>query len=114
MMTKSDDDMLNAAFADLRETPPPASDDLMTRVMQDADRMLAQNLRSRVAPTFREMLRDIIGGWPQLGGLAAATVAGVWLGVAQPGVMRDLSVGFHDSTIEVPMLDSDIFAALEG
>jgi len=34
-----------------------------------------------------------LGGWPVLSGLATATVAGVWIGIAQPAAVGDLAFG---------------------
>ncbi len=57
---------------------------------------------------------DVIGGWPTFSGLAAATVAGLWIGVAPPAALSDLSAGIWGATIEVPLFESDVFAGVEG
>jgi len=116
MMTTTDDDkMLDAAFAEMRGDITP-SEDLMNRIMLDADMVLAETAPPvAVAPqSLGAVLRDLIGGWPQFAGLATATVAGLWIGVAQPTTLTDLSAGLWGGTVEVPLLESDIFAGLEG
>ena len=88
----------------------------MNRIMLDADMVLAEGatLPQRSKRGVGAMFRDVIGGWPTFSGLAAATVAGVWIGAVQPAALTDLSTGLWGDTIEVPLLESDLFAALEG
>lgn len=120
MMTPIDDDkMLDAAFADARAPHDDMvpSDAVLDRIMLNADSVLAASAPlAATAPrqTFGAFLSDLIGGWPQLGGLAAATVAGLWIGVVQPTAVTDLSTAIWGGTIEVPLLESDLFAGLEG
>lgn len=114
----TDEQMLDAAFAQMRVQDVAPRDDLLDRIMLDADAVLADRAVTPASNSsktgFGAMLLDLIGGWPSLGGLAAATVAGLWIGVVQPTALTDFSAGLLGSTIEVPLLDSDIFAALEG
>ncbi|MBK0326694.1 hypothetical protein I5535_05235 [Rhodobacteraceae bacterium F11138] len=64
------------------------------------DRIIADGLqvqRSRLsvaAPRVRtvgrwKLLLDVLGGWPAMGGMAAACAAGVWLGLAPPQALPD-------------------------
>ena len=116
MTSDNDQKLLNATFAQVREEDVPMSEGLMDRIMQDADGILgaAALASSRTRPGFIAQFMDAVGGWPALSGLAAATVAGVWIGVVQPASLTDLSAGVWGTTIEVPLLESDIFAGLEG
>jgi len=118
MTNDRDTDMLDAAFAAARTSAPAPSDDLLNRIMMDADAVLnnAERMRTppRIRPSWREMLFDAIGGWPSLGGLAAATVAGLWIGISPPAVLGDYSVLLSGETIEVPVWGTDILAGLEG
>lgn len=70
------DDFLAAA----RDTPPRPDDAFMARLLADAEALRP------VAAVHRQgrlrQLMDLIGGWPALGGLAAASVAGIWFGLA--------------------------------
>lgn len=76
---------------------PVPSEALMARVMADADAVLAER---RAGPTpaaapqgwFKGALQAI-GGWPALAGLATATMAGIWIGFAQPGALGTVADG---------------------
>ena len=81
-MTDHDlDALLAAAAKDAAQVP---SGDLMARVLADAEAMQPQPAGLAAGPAPRRgMLAGIVsalGGWPSLGGLAAATVAGLWIG----------------------------------
>jgi hypothetical protein len=87
--------LLRSAAADL-----VPSDALMARVMADADAVLAERRGGPVdAPAPRApwgWLRGVIGaigGWPAVAGLATATVAGIWVGYAQPGTISGVAAG---------------------
>lgn len=119
MTTERDEDMLDGALAQMLAATPAdltPSEDLLNRIMMDADDVLAQSAvaPATARPSFGAMLLDLVGGWPSLGGLAAATVAGLWIGVVQPAALTDLSTSLWGGTIEVPVLDTDVFAGLEG
>lgn len=111
-----DDKMLDATFGQMRAQDVMPSEGLMDRIMMDADTVLAANITPQPRPTqsFGAMILDVIGGWPSFGGLAAATVAGVWIGVSPPDALADVSAGFLGSTVEVPLFDTEIFAGLDG
>lgn len=86
-------DALDVFFDAARGAPEPASDALMARVMADA---LAVQTAAKAGPMLSERrhsgviagLWAALGGWPALGGLATATLAGVWIGFSP-----DLGVG---------------------
>lgn len=118
MMTTDKTTELDETFAAMRAEDVPMSEGLMDRIMLDADMVLASGQPS-VSPapkerSFGALLQDVIGGWPTFSGLAAATVAGLWIGVSPPEALTDLTAGFWGSTIEVPLFESDILAGLEG
>ncbi len=86
-----DDDALEAFFAAAQRTTPAPSDALLARVMADA--LAAQEARQQVPARMRPQpfrpgllaqLREALGGWPAFGGLAAAGVTGLALGLAAP------------------------------
>ena len=116
MTSDADEKMLNAAFAQMRGEDMPPSEGLMDRIMQDADGILAvgEPVATPARGGFLSQIMDAIGGWPSVSGLAAATVAGVWIGVVQPASLTDLSANVWGGTIEVPLLESDMFSGLEG
>lgn len=135
MTNNRDDDLLEAVFAaaraDMANAPDELapSDDLLNRIMLDADAVLAgpdietaqPAPQSRAQPkrsALRTILAEVFGGWPTFAGLAAATVTGLWIGVAPPAALGDftetvLSV-WADETIELPLWGEDVLAAWEG
>ncbi|MEL6645494.1 MAG: hypothetical protein AAFQ79_16305 [Pseudomonadota bacterium] len=84
------DDFFEAGRAE-RPAPEPA---FLARVLADAEAETAA--RAVPAPRQQGRLRAILnglGGWPTLAGLATATAAGVWIGVALPDVTGTLVGG---------------------
>ena len=112
----TDDKILEAAFAQARTPDIMPSEAALNRIMMDADSVLvdAAPVSRRPKQGFGAMILEVIGGWTSFSGLAAATVAGLWIGVSPPAALADLSVGIWGATIEVPLLESDMFAGLEG
>jgi len=115
MTRDREEELLTETFAQLRADDVAPSDDLFDRIMMDADNVLAAaSPYERPKATIGLRFLDAIGGWPSLGGLAAATFAGLWIGVMQPAALGDLSASFWGNTYAVPLLESDVFAGLEG
>ena len=112
----TDDKMLEAAFAQARVPDMTPSEAALDRIMMDADTVLAAStpVSKRPKQGFGAMILEAIGGWTAFGGLVTATVAGLWIGVSPPAALTDLSAGIWGATIEVPLLESDMFAGLEG
>ncbi|MEM0947746.1 MAG: hypothetical protein AAGK37_10095 [Pseudomonadota bacterium] len=102
----TDPDPLDDFFDAARDAPRRMPDSLLMRIAADAEREVSPpSKRSR----HRMGVLALLGGWPALGGLATATLAGVWIGVANPlGVdplglvgagdvaSAELSVGYLD------------------
>lgn len=110
-MTDPDDRMLDDLFAQARAQAPQPDDALMARVLADAAEQSAP-VSSPVSspihqPGFWARLSDALGGWPALGGLAAATVAGVWVGIAPPAGVEDLAASLIGDTVSVTLLSPD-------
>lgn len=82
-----DIDELEAVFAAARGTETP-SEDLVARVLADADAVQAEALAARpgapVPSGGRAGWLSAIGGWLGAGGLATATAAGLVIGLAAP------------------------------
>lgn len=96
-MTESKDDTgLDAFFAAARDTAPQPGAAFMAQLTEVAlDEQVAQAGRLRagaqaVGQGLWTGLRQALGGWPGMAGLAAACAAGVWLGVSPPDGMTDL------------------------
>lgn len=89
-----------------RDAPQPTPD-FMARVLADA---LAEQARftapvgpARV-PRWRQFLAAI-GGWPAMGGLVTAAVAGLWLGISPPAALSDLGLAALTGTGAASDLD---------
>ena len=85
----TDKDPLDPFFEAARAQRPAPSDDLLARVMADAEaaataRVPVEQVDSRTGVLVR--LKEALGGWPGLAGLTAAAAAGVWIGVAVPDI----------------------------
>ena len=74
------DDLFAAACDDSRQEVPP---ELLARVLSDAETHQPKPASVETSLERRgrwQQFVAVIGGWPSLTGLAAATVAGVWIG----------------------------------
>jgi hypothetical protein len=116
-MTERDDD-LDDLFAAARADTLVPSDALMARIAADAASVAAARRRPAVRAQRGGLLSGLfaaLGGWPALGGLAAATVAGFWIGVAPPVGLQSLtSTVFGDVDVTVSLFASDDIVGSEG
>ncbi|MEQ3626093.1 MAG: hypothetical protein ABNH26_09315 [Celeribacter sp.] len=102
---------LFAAARHSRADLEPATPDLLARILGDAeaeqDSREAERLRAatgasvgKTRSTGRWSLTALlrgIGGWPAAASLAAATMAGVWIGVDQPAGLDSVTGAFIGS-----------------
>ncbi|WP_299295653.1 hypothetical protein [uncultured Tateyamaria sp.] len=84
------DAWLDEALGELGRTPVGApSDDLMSRVLGDAmSEMPAPGGPAPLRSALRQILQGL-GGWPALGGLAAAAATGFIVGLGALGTSAD-------------------------
>lgn len=90
---------------------PEVSVDLMARVLADAERVqagFATQAPPRAAPPRAGLWAQIgavLGGWPAVTGLAAASVCGLWLGISPPQGLSDTAAVYYsdDSTLLDPI-----------
>lgn len=104
---------LEAFLAPARSAPAP-SDDLMARILGDAAKVSADRLGPVLTAPDPAPRRGLIatliaaiGGWPVLGGMATATMAGVWLGFSSPALLDQ--TGFTDPAYSL----SDLMPSFE-
>lgn len=116
-----DDPALKALFAEARGFSPEPPDDLLARILADADAATRERAAGRTGaapaprPGWLAALLGALGGWPALGGLAASTVLGLLLGVAQPPALADLPASLWGEQVSVTLgLDEDPLSWLEG
>lgn len=113
-MSDHDQDTLDAAFAAARRPDPAPSEALMARVLADAEAAQSRPATREPRPTRWSGFFDLLGGWPAVSGLAAAGVAGLWLGLAPPASVEDLAGTLLGNVTEVSILgDLDGFALEE-
>lgn len=80
---------------------PDVSADLMARVLADAERVqagFAPVAPPRTAPQRTGLWAQIgavLGGWPAVAGLAAASVCGLWLGISPPQGLSDTAALYY-------------------
>lgn len=80
-----DNAALDAFFDAARRTTPPPSGSMLARIMADADRVRTGAPSATGHVALHTQLRDLLGGWPAMAGLAAAALAGLWIGSGLPG-----------------------------
>ncbi len=101
-----DEAELEGLFTAARGTAPAPSDALMARILADADAALpgpghaSATVPLRAGGGWLSRVLDGIGGWPAAAGLAAATVAGLAIGIATPETLSLLSGGVLSATTD--------------
>ncbi|WP_333712461.1 hypothetical protein [Yoonia sp.] len=110
-MTRPNDDFLEDLFARAQGDRATPQDDLVARVLADADAVqagLATQTARPAPPGLWSRMLVALGGWPAVSGLAAATVAGVWIGVAPPAPVADVTADILGTTVAVPLVPYDL------
>jgi len=108
-MTNPNDDMLDDLFAQARSIDAKPSHAFLARVLADADGVQAamRPKQAAVPGGLWTRMLDALGGWPAVSGLAAATIAGVWIGVAPPSSMQDLTASLIGDEVSVDFFATD-------
>lgn len=108
---------LDDLFAEARRDTPGPSADLMARILADAAAGMPRPVCATPTPAPRRAWRlALVGGGGLFAGLATATIAGVWIGVAQPApvaeaLWRGEAADTLDSVELVP--GYELFASLD-
>ena len=106
---------LDRLLTEVSGTTAMPSDDLMARVLADAAVEQA-NLLFRVHEPQGSLWSQIgaaIGGWPALGGLAAAGVAGLWIGIAPPSAVETFAADLLGTNETVDVIGDGFTAIFE-
>ena len=124
---RRDDAHLDAFFAAARADRPDPDAALLARVMADAADETARRAHlaavrrpaaARRGPGILAVLTAALGGQGAVAGLAAAGLAGLWLGLAPPAPLQALSPalwGAGDAAAElIPDIDRVLAFAAEG
>lgn len=109
-MTDTDKDFrdLDAFFNSARENAATPSDGLMVRVLADANQVQAgfsTQEKKHVRRGRLIQLFAVLGGWPAIGGLTAATVAGIWIGVSPPDSLSGVAQAYLDANSSAYLID---------
>lgn len=96
---EKDDQALEALFQSARDEGPGLEPDFMARLVADAEKTIETKVQSP-APTQNEagLWASIVGALVPVSGLAAATLAGVWIGFQVPSSDFTDSLAFSDGT----------------
>ncbi len=106
---------LDELFAQARAADVVPSDDLMARVLAEAALVQSETVRVDVRPpAVRRLtwLHDLIGGWPAWGGVVAAGLTGLWVGVAPPASVEGFAatlIGTTQAVTFLPETDLTLF-----
>lgn len=115
-MTDPDMKALDAALADIADQHPQVPDALMTAVLRDAAHLQPRALVQPDPVGLWQAFLELIGGWPAVSGLAAAGVAGVWMGIAPPVALETAAAQMLGTTQVVDLFGTDTLSgfAVEG
>lgn len=83
-----DDTELDQLFAAARKERATLPDDLAVRIQTDAEAIRLQNLPKPTRSIWARAL-DGVYGWQGMGGLVAASAAGLWIGMSAPAFLPD-------------------------
>jgi len=106
-----DDKILDDMFQAARSEMPEPSDDLMARVIADADQVAEAWPQAEAVPVATS------GGWPAASGIVTAGMVGLVVGVSPPQTLSDFAEGYIYGTSDsylVDPYDGFGFAADEG
>ena len=114
-MTNKDDE-LDILFNAARGSTVAPSNDLLGRIMADADAAMpnahtAPKITATKSGIFAT-LWSAIGGWPAAVGMAAATLAGVWIGFSQPAGLDLLTESYLGINSDYSILASGFSAEM--
>lgn len=110
---------LDEIFASARRAKPEVRDDFMTRLLADA--AMVQDEWS--APSVEKITEggglltlvwSMLGGWAGTGGLAAAAITGLWIGIAPPDALSVIDDAIWGTSVDLTVFSSDDVLGVEG
>ena len=99
-MTDKYDAFLDEIFAAARESNDTMSDALLDRVVADAGLVP----RPPVRETLWQSFVASVGGWPAMGGVLTAGLAGIWVGFMPPTQVDTVAANLLGTTTSVSFL----------
>ena len=109
------DDFLGGVFeAAQRDAHANLAADLEARILMQAAQVQAGFTRERASGGMMARWQRVwadLGGWPVITGVATATVAGLWLGIASPTALDSVwsGVGLTSASLDGDFPDYDAF-----
>lgn len=101
------DNMVDGFFTAAKSQDLHPSDDLMARVLRDAEReQPAQMMPDFGKPGVLQQLWGALGGWPAMAGLATATIAGVWMGFYPGDYVSEIMGQYTGSDSDLYLVNS--------
>lgn len=113
------DDAVDRLLAQVRAADATASDDFLARLVAAAEAVQPAVPAPGAAATPRRAPRrslfGLLGGWPALGGMVAATVAGFWVGITPPDSLSTWAATVAGEVVGIGIYgEDDVLALLEG
>lgn len=114
-MTDPEIKAVDAALTEAADQTPQVPDALMAAVLRDAAQLQPAPTREAapVRVSLWDSFLDLIGGWPAMGGLAAAGMAGVWLGFAPPVALEGAAAQLLGTVQTVDLLGADVLSSFD-
>jgi hypothetical protein len=114
-MTDADKEFrdLERLLAEARQEVDQMPAGLMTRIVADADQIQAgfgEPDSPIQSPGLWAQILQVLGGWPAMGGLAAAGAAGVWIGLAPPSFLPDPAGYVWEEAADLDLIGIDQLA----
>lgn len=115
--TQKDMDDLGLLLQAAQRETLPLPDGLAARILGDAEQVQAgfagrAEVAARPGPGLWRQMMDMLGGWPSVGGLAAACAAGVWIGLAPPSFLPDPMQLVTGAQSDIDLYGAEELAAL--
>lgn len=116
MTDRLSDSELETLFAQVRAAPAEPGQDAMARILAAAGTPPPAPLPAPGSggDAGDRGLFTLLGGWLGMGGLAAATLAGLWIGIMPPAGVGDLAAGVLGGPVSLDASVEDILLAAEG
>ncbi|CAD0183497.1 hypothetical protein RUESEDTHA_00367 [Ruegeria sp. THAF57] len=109
MTMTEDEKQLDQLLTQARQSRPELPDTLAVRILTDAEevRLGQKTLAGKPARSLWTRIVDGVGGWRGMGGLVAASAAGVWIGFAAPGFLPDPATYIYGQETSFVLADLD-------